>query len=253
MNKSYFLKLSLIFSTSPIISAFTPTFNGYELTEISNYGCWCRFDKNMPRHGEPLDHMDKLCFTYFKNVQCLIGDELVQEEFDVYSVNYKIVNNFAVTDRTEIKSLCEIENPEATPAELSVCILHSTFTYDMFMHFFTGLGINVDLKKENGFNFDAECVKPPSTISPNTQIEGQVIQNSKNSSIGASDGKNKFRGNRRNIMNVESASSSSVSCCGEYPNRFPYRPDNSRGCCHGKTYNTDLWKCCEDGTVKVEC
>jgi len=44
------------------------------------------------------------------------------------------------------------------------------------------------------------------------------------------------------------------SCCGDYPKRFPYRHlDNDRGCCSGKTFNTDLYKCCQDGSVSIAC
>lgn len=257
MNKSGYKTLinqllPIILLLKTISATFVPTFNGYELTDISEYGCWCRFDKNMARHGEPIDAMDKLCFTYFKNVQCLIGDELVPEEFDVYSVDYKIVNNFAVTDRSEIKDLCVSENPESTEAEIAVCTLHATFTYDMFMHFFTGTAIDNDLKTEFGFDFDSSCVKPLSTTVW-TKLDSQIDSSLVGKNVVESDLTENLR-NKTSRGNINrGAILPKTACCGDYPNRFPYKPDNSRGCCLGKTYNTDLWMCCEDGTVKVEC
>lgn len=42
------------------------------------------------------------------------------------------------------------------------------------------------------------------------------------------------------------------SCCGEYPSRHPYKLSNFRKCCGDKTYNSDLFTCC-DGEVKDQC
>ena len=47
-------------------------------------------------------------------------------------------------------------------------------------------------------------------------------------------------------------SSTQLSCCGTYPNRFPFNPANSRGCCQQKTYNTELYTCCSDGSLKTD-
>ena len=43
-------------------------------------------------------------------------------------------------------------------------------------------------------------------------------------------------------------------CCGDYPLRFPYRPNNGeRGCCVDRTYPSSLMSCCVDGSVKFSC
>ena len=48
---------------------------------------------------------------------------------------------------------------------------------------------------------------------------------------------------------------SEKSCCGSYPDRFPFKTyDGARGCCNNsKTYNTDIFSCCADGSVKMSC
>jgi len=44
---------------------------------------------------------------------------------------------------------------------------------------------------------------------------------------------------------------SPLSCCGDYPTRFPYRTKNGkRGCCSGKTYDTTVLSCCLDGEMR---
>lgn len=43
-------------------------------------------------------------------------------------------------------------------------------------------------------------------------------------------------------------------CCGEYPTRYPYHTKyGSKGCCAGKTYNSAILLCCEDGRTDVVC
>ncbi|CAG5106652.1 Oidioi.mRNA.OKI2018_I69.chr1.g2938.t1.cds [Oikopleura dioica] len=40
-------------------------------------------------------------------------------------------------------------------------------------------------------------------------------------------------------------------CCGEYPKRFPFSDNyGQRGCCSGKTYNTNTLECCAGGEIK---
>lgn len=39
------------------------------------------------------------------------------------------------------------------------------------------------------------------------------------------------------------------SCCGSYPKRYPFVKSFSRSCCGEKTYNSDIFQCC-DGQVK---
>lgn len=39
-------------------------------------------------------------------------------------------------------------------------------------------------------------------------------------------------------------------CCGEYPNRFPYKTNQgSRMCCGDKTYDSSLFECCASGNI----
>ena len=39
-----------------------------------------------------------------------------------------------------------------------------------------------------------------------------------------------------------------TQCCGNYPKRFPFPSD--RGCCDNKTYNADIFECC-DGEIEI--
>ena len=52
---------------------------------------------------------------------------------------------------------------------------------------------------------------------------------------------------------------SDKQCCGEYPNRFPYRTSSegdgvvNRACCNGKTYDSNNMICCSDGSIQLVC
>ena len=44
------------------------------------------------------------------------------------------------------------------------------------------------------------------------------------------------------------------SCCGEFPNRFPFQSkDGARGCCGHALYDTNMFECCQDGSVQFNC
>merc|ERR1711879_672423 len=44
------------------------------------------------------------------------------------------------------------------------------------------------------------------------------------------------------------------ACCGEAPNRFPYKPlSGERSCCGGATYDTTLQECCGDDVARIPC
>lgn len=49
---------------------------------------------------------------------------------------------------------------------------------------------------------------------------------------------------------------SAKSCCGSYPDRFPFRTNNGdRACCGTRTYNTQTLSCCDadSSSVKFNC
>lgn len=43
-------------------------------------------------------------------------------------------------------------------------------------------------------------------------------------------------------------------CCGDAPNWFPYNDNGGRrDCCNGKTYDTAILTCCDDGQIRSSC
>lgn len=62
------------------------------------------------------------------------------------------------------------------------------------------------------------------------------------------------QGGRDGSFRSEKFSEPTQECCGEYPFRFPFHPDdghgNIRNCCNGKTYNPNVLECCNGEVVE---
>merc|ERR1711881_185064 len=59
---------------------------------------------------------------------------------------------------------------------------------------------------------------------------------------------------RENCPTLPQGIYSPLSCCRDYPLRFPYKTRNGeRGCCGGKTFNTVTMLCCDDGKARISC
>lgn len=47
---------------------------------------------------------------------------------------------------------------------------------------------------------------------------------------------------------------SDKQCCGTFPSRFSFKDyDGARDCCNGATFNTLMFSCCNDGTIRALC
>jgi len=62
------------------------------------------------------------------------------------------------------------------------------------------------------------------------------------------------QGGRQGAVRSDKFSEPVQECCGDYPFRFPYHPDdgmgNVRNCCNGKTYNPNILECCNGEVVE---
>lgn len=230
-------------------------FNGYDIIDVQNYGCWCRFSPNSTRHGEPVDAMDKICHQYFQNIDCLMNaDKMISTEDDVYAVEYNVINNFAIMSHDEIPQLCEDDNPGAPQLNITVCILHSTFTFDMFMQYFSAEPINPMLKDDNGFDFADRCHASELTLQNSVIQQSEDNNTAGQQSAEAEDNVVVNGGNNNSTQNNTTTSAPVIekTCCGAYPKRFPYKKEHGRGCCGLKTYNLDMYECCDKDSSSIK-
>jgi hypothetical protein len=61
-------------------------------------------------------------------------------------------------------------------------------------------------------------------------------------------------GNQGNGGQHDQKAQNEHQCCGDSPTWFPYNTaQGRRACCHGKTYDTTVLKCCDDGSLRSSC
>lgn len=186
-----------------------------DMAQINEYGCWCYFqDAHGAGKGKPVDEIDVLCKRLHDGYTCAIMDSMdMGEECVPWDIEY----NSAIG---------------------------------------SGMIFNMDIS-----TIRSECdAQNPDTGCPNwvCKIEGYFLQQlilyfTHGGSINQ-DFRHAVGFNPDVDCPVSTGIKSEKACCDEYPLRFPFKTYNgSRDCCLSKTFNTNLYQCCDDGTVKMSC
>jgi len=182
---------------------------------INEYGCWCYFqsDHSKGRSG-PVDEIDTLCKRLHDGYTC------------------------AIMDSTDLGNACvpwEINYNSATGA---------------------GMIFSMDISTIRN-----ECdVQNPDIGCPNwvCKIEGYFIQQLVLyfTHGGSINHQHRHENGFQPSLDcpISTGVDSEKACCDEYPLRFPYKTyDGARDCCFTHTFNTEMYSCCDDGTVKMSC
>jgi len=137
-------------------------------------------------------------------------------------------------------------NPES--CAYKACTVEGSFVIKIFDFVFTdGLSIDSSFSHNNGFNVDEKCTRK------------ELKHDHENSHPDLFRGVTDFpvttpRNNRQmRMMNnhVLQINHLEKQCCGEYPNRFPFKPlQGFHDCCDGKVYERTERECCTDGSLK---
>lgn len=184
---------------------------------LDEYGCWCYFYDNVGRgKGTPVDEVDGFCKTLADGYQCAIIDGEAEGSTCVpWEVQYEAGQGQG-RDRFED---CMAKNANDLCAARA-CSVEGIFVDNLFAFLISGTPINYETygHEESNPKFD-----------PATDAGCPVKQGTK-------------------------GVSGEKSCCGGYPNRFPFKTlDGDRACCGSRTYNTALLNCCASGQVKANC
>jgi len=188
-----------------------------DLTMLKNYGCWCYFEEERGK-GQPVDEYDRQCKILQDGYECIRMDAEEQNlECNVWESTYNSAIGTGALGGVSMERLKE-ECDEANENDVCgsmICRVEGWFTQNIMLLFF-----------QQG-------------ILPNTALYKH--------DNGAFDPSTECV--------VQKGPASEKSCCGEYPERFPFKTqDGSRQCCGGRTYNAQLLNCCEDGTTSFnEC
>merc|ERR1712066_128059 len=178
---------------------------------LDEYGCWCYFYDNVGRgKGTPVDEIDGFCKTLADGYQCAMIDG---ENEGQNCVPWEVVYQPGSGQGPERFQTCQDANPDNSCAARA-CSVEGIFVDNLFAFLVSGTQINYEAYGHNDSEFD------PATDS------GCPV--------------------KAGVKGV----SGEKSCCGAYPNRFPYKTlDGDRACCGSRTYNTQLLNCCSNGQV----
>jgi len=94
--------------------------------------------------------------------------------------------------------------------------------------------------------YDSQNDVQESDYSSEVQSEDGDLRNLFSSSV--------ISGNQGNGGQTGQKDQTEHQCCGDAPTWFPYNTaQGRRACCHGKTYDTTILKCCDDGSLRSTC
>merc|ERR1712226_896842 len=190
------------------------------LEKIENYGCHCIFGFDWKRgRSKPQNSVDYACKDLTNCYKCIKMDNTV----DVNQVTNDIEKCDPASTEFIYPDLNKAENDGIYASCLEVnngnicktrlCACDTKFTINLIDQFFSGLELDMALKHTGP---DSKFFKDHCPASNNLVIPQK-------------------------------------ECCGDYPMRFPYRADNGRACCSGKTFLTDVHFCCDGGLSLHQC
>jgi len=218
----------------------------FTLSNIFEYGCWCHFgDSKLPR-GQVMDEVDGFCNRWWLSkdcigidndnagTQCSVGMQYVDVLADL-TFPFGPGNNYpalCTAANTGLHADTEEDNCAIANCEVDANFLRETFTHMSFNH------LNVSLSMSFGFDTDYTCrglTVGGATAAPFTTDGAATTMAAATTGAPATTSP---------IPNWD--------CCGDYPDRKPYRPlGGERACCDlaGSTYNTLTLMCCTNGAI----
>lgn len=182
---------------------------------LDRYGCWCLFEGDHGSgRGKPIDEIDTMCKTLHDGYTCIMSDAANRNE---NCVPWEIPYNSAFGS--------------GIPTGLTMA------------------GLIEECDRQN---------TPDSCEAWTCKVEGWFVQSWFDYSVNGGEINLDFRHengfNPRQDCPISSGIQSEKACCSYYPVRFPFKTYNgNRDCCYTKTFNTEMFSCCDDGRVRIQC
>lgn len=186
------------------------------LDNLDGYGCWCYFDDQFTAgKSKPVDKLDGFCKDLLESYQCAIMDSIQEIDSGALSPSQQCIPWQTTYHAANLGSDNIVRECELRNRR-SACGRHTCIIESTFM--------------SNVFRY---------------LLEGGRIFTKNRHDRGFDVDAN---------CPVQNGPNSDKLCCGEYPNRKPFKTlGGSRGCCKGRTYNMVFMNCCEDGRVAITC
>lgn len=186
------------------------------LDNLDGYGCWCYFDDQFTAgKSKPVDKLDGFCKDLLEGYQCAIMDSIAEIDAGTLTASQQCVPWMTTYHAANLGSDNIVRECELRNRR-NACGRHTCIIESTFM--------------SNVFRYLLEGGR---IFTKNRHDRGFDVDAS---------------------CPVQNGPNSEKLCCGEYPNRKPFKTlGGSRGCCKDRTYNMVFMQCCDDGTVSVTC
>jgi hypothetical protein len=182
---------------------------------LDEYGCWCYFAENVGRgKGQPVNEIDSMCKILHDGYECAIRDS---EDEGEDCEPWTVPYLSGTGSGRALYEHCKELNTDSGCSQRA-CAVETTFVENLFaLLVVSGTGTDVETYSHR-FGFD-----------PSTDVGCPVKKGTK-------------------------GSGPEKECCGQYPERFPYKTlGGERACCGSRTYQVAILNCCDGNKVKASC
>lgn len=185
-----------------------------DMATLNEYGCWCYFEGDHGKgKGHAVDEFDGICKTLHDGYDCIIRDGLLDNDSGDACIPWDVSYSSSMFLGMDIEEV-QTDCEDKNP----------TGSCNEAVCKFEGWFIAQYLRKVlNGAQQNPM----------NQHSEGFVV---------------------REECPTHAGMASEKQCCGSFPVRFPFKSYGGlRDCCANKTYNTQIYQCCNDGRVRDTC
>jgi len=210
----------------------------FTISSVANYGCWCRFNMYKPYKGTPQDTVDEACKQWYQNTDCLGMDfTTATPAFQCNDVDYvDVITNLQdpFLPGTDYAAACTAANA-GDDCAIESCHVDAVFIRHVFT-FLTDNTLNMTLSGWYGFNGNVcNGIVPSTGATTGAPIPADPTQNPPTTMDPAT---------------TLVAPIANKLCCGDYPNRFPYKTrQGETQCCVDATYNVNILECCPNDVL----
>lgn len=199
------------------------------VNDLTNYGCWCTEDP-LARRGPPLDVIDHGCRARHFCQKCVTLDS--PSDFCEPDATYSVI----IDARNKTLSCAHSENSNCAK---KLCECDLEYVDNTVQH--VSDGKFYAFYSRNVLDFQRLCSSKERNFWGDY---GDYTEQQDSKIVELLD------------MNISRMKMPDIpeECCGIHPNRFPFQATGNRSCCGSKTYDPEVFDCCQ-GQIKAigEC
>jgi len=190
----------------------------FNINDVYNYACYCNFGARWADgRGKPKNVIDEACFDLYSCYTCVVKDLKSENESEAEKCEPGLESYMIPTKTMSVDlgqlGACQEVNGQGNHCKSHTCACEMKFINKIIQFYIDQMLFDPTLKHSLGFDKGNDCPTCQGDLCDRNQRE----------------------------------------CCGEYPERFLYKPSLNKGCCGSKVYDSAFMQCCEDGSVAAQC